>query len=232
MTVCQGRLKRARTQRLYIIEQVQPCADIILFRVMGSTGNLYDVELRSVPNRKWSCQCPDYQNYKSHCKHIYFVTERVLGLVPIASQTIPLTHWTAAIFRLGCQHPADSTAVAPELYQQRYYLLDKTFNQDLDDAKDESKLPVSQRPWIGEECAICMETMNEGGEAIIYCTKICGKSIHHKCFDMWARHQPEKITCPFCRAPGDWMGEQPKRKGKLIRTTPFPNLDNVLDPSL
>lgn len=70
------RIERALNQRLYLISQQDNSTENESSRkyvVLGSTGNVYDVEFCSDP----SCSCPDHQKSDSFCKHILFIMLKV-----------------------------------------------------------------------------------------------------------------------------------------------------------
>ena len=70
------RLYRALGQRMYLIDQTEKSTTNDLRReytVLGSTGNVYKVEIGKIV----SCNCPDQQ---LPCKHIIFVMLRCMHL--------------------------------------------------------------------------------------------------------------------------------------------------------
>lgn len=58
---------------------------------------------------------------------------------------------------------------------------------------------VKQKDYIGDECGICLEEM-EDGERVVYCKTICGKSIHQVCLARYS--SVVAARCVYCRA--DW----------------------------
>ena len=55
------------------------------------------------------------------------------------------------------------------------------------------------------QCAICVEPMAEGGEAVTFCAS-CGQNVHGGCIAKWIstrRAQGIQISCPYCR--GNWV---------------------------
>ena len=69
------RIERAKSQRLYLIQQRELSSSHGISRtfvVLGSTGNVYDVNIAKIPY----CSCPDFE--RGHlCKHILFVYLKV-----------------------------------------------------------------------------------------------------------------------------------------------------------
>jgi SWIM zinc finger len=70
------RLERAETQRLYLVERNQTTETSCDMVVLGSTGNVYNVHIGEIP----TCSCPDFARKNDLCKHIMFVTLKVIGL--------------------------------------------------------------------------------------------------------------------------------------------------------
>ena len=68
------RIQRALSQDIKLMSYIQESSS---FEVLGTKGDLYTVKISHRP----SCNCPDNQ-YRNghHCKHIFFVFLRVLGL--------------------------------------------------------------------------------------------------------------------------------------------------------
>jgi hypothetical protein len=73
-------------------------------------------------------------------------------------------------------------------------------------------LKVEQRPFLGEDCAICYEPMTDSC-VVVYCEKTCGKSVHSMCFERYSEHT-RKCICAYCRAP---MNQKPTKPAKKKR---------------
>jgi len=80
---------RVMTQRMFLVERSGRKDGELHedFSVLGSTGNVYNVNLSQIPtyllcgNRvDCSCTCPDFAKHQVHCKHILFVLVKVLKL--------------------------------------------------------------------------------------------------------------------------------------------------------
>ncbi|OAF72019.1 hypothetical protein A3Q56_00209 [Intoshia linei] len=56
---------------------------------------------------------------------------------------------------------------------------------------------------IDDSCPICQEIIYKSKMILTYCSQGCGKQIHIKCMQIWAKHQKKRgitdITCPICR---------------------------------
>ncbi|KAJ8116396.1 hypothetical protein OPT61_g2176 [Boeremia exigua] len=60
-----------------------------------------------------------------------------------------------------------------------------------------------KRRDIEGDCPICHEELQEGIDALTYCSASCGGNFHHKCFAQWKRQSNAKAKCPLCRY--DWV---------------------------
>ncbi|KAJ8614454.1 hypothetical protein CTAYLR_000820 [Chrysophaeum taylorii] len=185
------RIERALSQRLYLLEKEDLGAEERLFRVLGSTGNAYDVRISRSP----SCSCPDAQK-GNLCKHQIFVMVRVLK----CDRDAPIVHQRAL---LGVElkslfHRFDQRRWQPpevnEATKQAY--LEATGRSPR--KPGDSKVKVQPDDDNSGECSICFEDI--GGAALVRCEVQCRKALHQACFDQWAR-VAANLTCPNCRAP-------------------------------
>ncbi|KAA6386502.1 MAG: putative null domain protein [Streblomastix strix] len=71
----QDRIKRALTQRLFLVDRTIKSEYEREYAILGSTGNLYNV----IIGERVQCSCPDYQ-FGHLCKHVIFTMIRVLQL--------------------------------------------------------------------------------------------------------------------------------------------------------
>jgi hypothetical protein len=75
--------KSRSNQRLYLLEKSD---DNKKFSVIGTTGNVYEVENEG--ENLWSCTCPDYKKRHVVCKHCYFVIDKNLCSVKEAPKEV------------------------------------------------------------------------------------------------------------------------------------------------
>jgi SWIM zinc finger len=104
----------------------RPCHTTTTFVVLGTTGNVYHVNI----DRLSRCSCPDFQSKGLHCKHIFFVLLKVLR-VPLHSFLLYQDAWLTSelqsmftnfrdtTFAVG-QQPSTAAPMAAELVQQIY----------------------------------------------------------------------------------------------------------------
>lgn len=61
------RIKRALSQPIYLINQLPDQVYVI-----GGVTNVYTVDMKNL-----KCSCPDFQNRKKNCKHIFFTQFKI-----------------------------------------------------------------------------------------------------------------------------------------------------------
>ncbi|KAJ3291206.1 hypothetical protein HK104_006266 [Borealophlyctis nickersoniae] len=159
------RIKRATTQRLFLIDRTMEGPYHEEYRVLGSTGNVYVVDIQQIP----SCNCPDHLK-GNLCKHILFVMLKVLRCPPDDHriyQSALLTKELADLFERGRQI---SSAI----------LANASVRKAVTGSSDDD---TPQRRDVSEDdtCQICFEDFDakefESG-ALDYCRAQCGKNFH------------------------------------------------------
>merc|ERR1712008_550782 len=163
------------------------------FAVLGSTGNVYKVELNLMP----SCDCPDFQKGRGLCKHVLFVWLRVLR----CSEDDPRI-WQKALLSTELK-----SALQP-LFSRRSKRLPSMAGKNLRDAyaratgyveESEDMDRRSRQPLEGEDCSICFECMTASEEArhlLSFCCS-CGNNFHKDCIQRWQKASDG--NCPLCR---------------------------------
>lgn len=212
------RISRAVYQRMFLLsrnttrtidyggKQFEMASD---FKVIGSTGNVYDVTIDS----KVQCSCPDFIK-GNLCKHVLFVMLKVLRVGQRDPVLVQKGLLQEELFRIFQEAPRNVRgALADEFTRSAYQA---ATGDDVGageaEAKKEAEKGVTQKSLDDEDCAICYEEF-KAGEAVVWCRSSCGKNVHTACFQMWAATAREKgtqITCVYCRAP--WSSGQPKAK--------------------
>nr|CAG4714053.1 unnamed protein product [Naegleria fowleri] len=204
------RIERAMTQRLYLIERKNRVDNLEEeFVVLGSTGNVYNVNICEVPK----CSCPDFE--KGHlCKHILFVFLRVLRVSQFSHciyQKALLRSELESIFKDA--PPIPSSVQASERVVKEYKHLSGEAQEN-----SEQFSTVKRRPLQDVHCPICYETFG-GSEKTDFC-KMCGNNIHQDCIKMWKSFNPN-FPCPVCRAPQ--LGNL-AATGKVVENEGYANL--------
>lgn len=133
--------ERVMTQRMFLVERSGRANGALEedFSVLGSTGNVYIVNVSMVPTytpplhlflRSWwadcRCTCPDFLKNQVHCKHILFVFLKVLKL--------PDPLWYQAAFLTSVSSPVEvlETNVRNwRRFSQRWRIVDMLFQTGL-----------------------------------------------------------------------------------------------------
>jgi hypothetical protein len=181
------RKQRGLTQKIYLIEIIQPTSELIRdFIVMGSTGNVYTVSIKYIP----SCSCPDNTTRKKNCKHIFFILVKIMNCfnpdlgIYTKEQLKNMFDAIPNITNLLCVDENTKNKYE-QLKNKKTDTIQKTLDDDI--------------------CPICLEDLNNG-EELSYCKVKCGKNIHTNCFTMVNSKKINDIICVFCRSP--WNKEE------------------------
>jgi len=171
---------RGVTQNIYLIEtivNVDECER--KYVVMGSTGNVYDVTIKTEP----SCTCPDFVTRGRRCKHIYFILVKVMKTVD--SDKDEYTKDDLEYMFNNIPNITNNLVIDDDL-KKEYVKLKQAVNLEMVNQKDTDDL-----------CPICLDDL-ENGDEIDYCKYSCGKGIHKLCYSMWTKQHV--ATCVFCKA--------------------------------
>lgn len=83
---------RGCTQNI-LLKDIHVCENkSVLCEIIGTTGNMYFVELVGKP----CCTCADFANHNVRCKHIYYVLEKILGVKNSAKERYSFNELTKA----------------------------------------------------------------------------------------------------------------------------------------
>lgn len=181
-----SRLERSLNERIIMLQENINldlcCAD---YKISGSSNKCYNINI-GIPTEKKSlvgatCSCPDFSFRGVTCKHIYFVLQNVLNFNQniISQQNI-----------FTC-----TRVILKNKLKARQEKLEK---ENINFPSHEEK-HILRKP-IGD-CPICLESMDDQNESIIFCEKVCGNNVHTVCIERFAK-MSGKFNCPYCRA--DW----------------------------
>jgi len=205
------RMERAKSQRLFLIKR-----EGTSFVVLGSVGNVYDVEIGQIP----TCTCPDFGN--GHlCKHIFFIYLRVLRVPedsPHIYQKALLSTEVAEILDNAPADPRDKIFASKNVLQK--YKESQGEDEAVEVEKKDKRLP-----WEGEDCPICYEEMDAKQEKLVWCEEGCGRNIHAQCFEQWRatkKRQNETVTCVLCRT--EWKVSMGKKNNNFVGKEGYVNL--------
>lgn len=184
-----NRLASACKDKLYYIEHISINDYNKEFYIMGSTGNVYNINI----GNKYSCTCPDFKYRFKKCKHIYFVILRVLNNIKYIDNKSFTNEELSDMF---------SNIV---IYDKQI-LIDDYKKNIFNMKKNSNDTNTSNRKSTDDDiCPICLDEFSNL-EDTYYCKNSCGKNVHKNCFDMWVKSKGH--TCVFCNA--NWNFESDK----------------------
>jgi hypothetical protein len=197
-------------QKLFLIENISANKEFEKkFRIMGSTGNVYNVTIKDIPE----CTCPDFRMRGSRCKHIYFV---LIKLMKTDNQDEEVyEEKDLKIMFDNIPNISENLIVNDQLRGlYKKILKEEVLTEEERESAKEFNLISGKKLVENEMCPVCLEDLNDGTE-LDYCKFSCGKSIHKICFSMWCKRKKE--TCVYCRA--DWKIASISKGGGYLKYT-------------
>lgn len=157
------RLDRAKQQRLYYMgTALTNSPDTYAFLVTGSSGKLYTVSLLKYADRNgrtMTCNCMDHRIRKSNCKHMLFLSLRVLKLSEERVEQLANGKSIQAdeFAEIAANAGGDvAHEFAAPKYMQQY--LRSLIGDRLDQKDDASLGEVEKRePVDGDDCPVCLD---------------------------------------------------------------------------
>ena len=190
-TGTKDRIKRALSQRMFLIDSKINNEVERSYKVLGSTGNVYDVDIGTIPK----CSCPDFLK-GNLCKHVVFVLCRVLHQEPnscLIYQNALLTTELREIFTLFDSKGVSLNVRASVSVQKAAAAASgDAASEELEESAQPDRKPQG-------ECSICFEDMTGATEKTSSCTT-CKNFLHSVCLEKWLRSAVMK-SCPYCRSP-------------------------------
>jgi SWIM zinc finger/Ring finger domain len=220
------RLERAETQRLYLVERNQTTETTCDMVVLGSTGNVYNVHIGEIP----TCSCPDFARKNDLCKHIMFVTLKVIGLDkcdPRSYQRAYLKSELVDMVQLMRNRQVGGGTLANESVRKNYAELKKGGEPQKSDDLHAPRRPLEH----DSDCPICFDSLcgsGEGAQLLTYCRGTCGANFHADCIRAWKTRGA--ATCPNCRQP--WVEEHDPAKPANANSEGYVNLGRLQGQSL
>jgi len=201
------RISRALSQRLFMANWEEKGPHKRVYKVLGSTGNLYTIEIGNLV----TCSCPDFRR-GNHCKHCLFVMLKVLR---VNRQDEKL--WQRALLTSELEEIFDA---APELNMLTGVRASAAAQRAVNkatgkDTGSEEEAKSKQKPLEGNECCICLEDFDAKADKdkVVWCKAQCGNNLHKHCFQMFAQSKSGSVSCPFCRAPWEVKGGKAGKAG-------------------
>ncbi|KAH9968858.1 hypothetical protein BC827DRAFT_1263339 [Russula dissimulans] len=210
------RVERVKSQRFFMIDRKregdEPCEE---FKVFGSTGNVYTVNVDKLP----SCDCPDASR-GHHCKHILFIFLKGNSL-PRSSelwyQKALLRNELESIF---ANAPKAPNALAHVTVRETYARVTGAASASAS-ATSDSKRRI---PGPEDSCPVCYESMHGNAQnKLVFCEE-CGNALHTECFGQW-RRSAALLTCVWCRA--EWPSGAKDGDAASTRSEGYLNLGSA-----
>lgn len=170
------RKQRGIMQKLFLIETLVVKNELEReYVIMGSTGNVYNVNITNKP----TCTCPDYITRQNRCKHIYFVLIRIMKI-----NNPDKKEYTSDDLKFMFNSIPEITNIL-------------CVNKQI---KDKYTCSKNNQVTIKDDdiCPICLEDI-KNGEEYEFCKAQCGKCVHKLCFSMWCKINP--AICLLCKSP-------------------------------
>lgn len=158
------------------------------FDLCGTTGNLYTVTINASP----SCTCPDHEQRKRRCKHIYFILVRIMGVS--RENEDKLEYDQRDLEEMFDNMPTEMTEVttgkANDDMLNRYTRLTIKTNKD--------GTVRSQKINSDSRCPVCLDNLKGTKEPTTHCRYGCGSVVHVDCADMFNRHRKKTGYAAVC----------------------------------
>ncbi len=195
------RKQRGKTQNIYLVEsRYNDSVEKREYVVLGSTGNVYTVEISICP----TCTCPDYETRGRRCKHIYFILSRLMKVSPANEDKEFYTFEDLAV--MFCNIPDVTQNI----------MIDGGKKNKYEKLKINDKTGEVEKKGLDDLCPICLDDLDDGSnEEIEYCRYSCGKPIHKVCFEMWCKKKGSK-NCVFCSSPWISLSSSQKNNSKYL----------------
>ena len=207
------------------------------FAVFGTTGNVYECDVRDVP----SCDCPDFAGGRRGgpgtpgsrvCKHLLWLYMRVLGVPrddPLLCQTALTQKELARL--LAAPSAAQRASLAARAAREAYARANERHEDSLEENLSFSlHAPVSvpRKSPKEETCPVCFDDVVDAADAaagmdptcaskVWWCVDGCGSNVHASCMRRWIEKSNAVsvgdgfggfgATCPLCRA--GWHNQEP-----------------------
>ena len=235
---CERRKESALTQRIFLVgfeNEEGTTTRNLIFHVLGSSNHIYKVFF---PEKdKPSCSCPDHVTRKVYCKHIYFISLKVLLIDPdewlsrpekcldkvssVVKNSLPFSNVTA-----------DKSVT--DMYQPLYM---KNGKGDVTNEVNHGEERKQESIYIrNEDCCVCLGEIQSttpskenvpcgqtiprlvsNEEDVLVCVT-CSNGLHIECWRKWASVNKSE-TCVYCRSKMQALprGRSRKRKPERLR---------------
>lgn len=204
------RVDRVMSQRFFMIDRQRNSEDLReVFKVLGSTGNVYTVTVDKLP----SCDCPDASK-GNHCKHILFIFLKVLNVSVDSKGWYQKALISAELQEIFDNAPPNPANVVSQRLKEAYGDIAGTSSSQ---GPSKSAQPPEGRRKFEEddECAVCYETLKDVPDSDLVWCGTCKNALHKECYANYRRSKiGQPVTCPHCRSEMEDPTSSGKGKGK------------------
>lgn len=178
------RKSRGKSQRIFLVvtHEHDDCILERKYDVMGTTGNIYTVTIKTAP----TCTCPDHISRYKRCKHIYFVLTCIMKVQQDQEDIQEYNDNDLNSMFLNIPEITNNLKVNKNLVN-KYKSLKKNGNGEVKQ-KDIDE---------DDQCPVCLDNLCDCDEELVYCKYYCGNSVHKECFEI-INKKKDNITCLYC----------------------------------
>jgi hypothetical protein len=175
------RLRNALTQNIYLVKMESVTVknhETIVFHVLGNSKTVYKITFTENDEKK--CTCPDnrFRHEVTSCKHIYFITNRLLEKKDLKFQEI-------------------SNFVINKLPHLNNDSIALKYAKALD-ANNNLKIPDTVEIFFrNQECHVCLEDLPQNIDLFI--CDVCKNALHSNCWVKWKSFNRNAL-CIYCRS--------------------------------
>ena len=174
-------LVKCSYQLLYLLKVNFSDNDDIIFKITGSTLNVYTVIFS---NNTFKCDCHN-TNKSVFCKHICFIICYVCKLYDpdiFINLKFNSYHKIVLLLKLFTESFYKDTRVYDSYLSNKYDIVLKVINSSYTNTIRNKEC----------QCAVCYEKLDE----YIYTCRCCNNAIHDSCSEKWSKYNN---TCIFCK---------------------------------
>jgi hypothetical protein len=192
MTNMNVRRIRGLTEAIYLIHvDLFEESKTANFHIVGNTKRIYNVII-TAPQSGITCSCMDWVLHHAPCKHVYFVTDKLLK-IPLDTNEKELYDFDL-LQSVVYTRVSGSSNLASDDAIDKYR---KQFIGDVEDEDEEEKTETTPIKARNDECGVCYDDISQQGVAIMICN-VCRNGIHLACWKHWSSVS-KKNTCIYCK---------------------------------
>jgi hypothetical protein len=189
------RRERGMTQPIFMMDfHVEE--DCVKFDVLGTSKVVYEVVYPS--HGKVKCSCPDHVIHCNTCKHIFFITEKLLRVPTDQDWTATRDRIAKRLSHLGNGNGGEADVLADRRDVERY--------QEILAA--DAQAPAHRNP----ECGICLTDFADE-KGLLHVCGTCLNAVHEVCWRKWCGAKAAR-KCAYCRGDTSAGGDHATGHGR------------------